>query len=151
MAVLATLAGAIITAPTGAGANGDPQGKTDKRPCATGCRVDLNASPNVRHWTSPHLLWSDLRVNVVFYGRKLTPTYYKRNGELCVGYYSGYGATVKVNVCGDPYRLRATTQAFRGPKKSLQIQYKASYRNPGSRALIADAPPGAHRFRAFKH
>jgi hypothetical protein len=56
-----------------------------------------------------------------------------------------------VNVCGDPYRVRATTQAFRGPKKSLQIQYKASYRHPKSPALVNEAPQGAHRFRAFKH
>ena len=97
-----------------------------KKPCADVCRTRIVASQEPTRWASPQLLHADLKVTVKVDGNVTTPTYYRRHGELCIGYYSGYGTTTKVDVCGNPYRLRVTTQAFHG-RQPVIVRYRAYY------------------------
>lgn len=62
--------------------------------------------------------------------RSVTPAYYHRHGELCVGYFSGFGTTTRVSVCGKSYRLRITTQSFRQSRK-VKVHYKLHYSRGG--------------------
>lgn len=115
LALLAAAAGALasFSAPGAAQA---------ERACAHTCSVRIVASPKASSWVSPHRLHGDLKVSVTVRGNSTSPIYYRRGAELCVGYFAGFGTATKIDVCGSPYHLRVTTQAFHGTK-AVTIHY----------------------------
>ncbi len=108
-----------------------------RRPCSGGCNVGIFASSKPKHWVSSERLRGDVRVSVLNQGHKLAPSYYRHGNELCVAYFSGYGATAKVNVCGEPYHVRVTAQAFKD-HTPLHIRYRAVY--PGAAGKRLSSP-----------
>ncbi|CAN5518947.1 hypothetical protein BH10ACT11_BH10ACT11_13550 [soil metagenome] len=100
------------------------------RPCSHACVTRLVATRNVKTWVSPRRFHADPKITVTVGRRTVTPTYYHRHGELCVGYFSGFGTTTRVNVCGKSYRLRVTTQSFHQSQK-VKVRYKLHYSRGG--------------------
>src|SRR3954470_15425052 len=84
--VLAGLACAVAALMTTGIANGELR----HHPCGHGCHARVNASPNTKHWVSPQRLRANLKVTVKVGHRTPSVTYYRRHGELCVGYFSGF-------------------------------------------------------------
>ena len=96
------------------------------RPCSRACVTRLVATRKVKTWVSSRRFHADPEITVKVGRRTVTPSYYHHNGELCVGYFSGFGTTTRVNVCGKSYRLRITTQSFHQSRK-VKVHYKLHY------------------------
>src|SRR5947208_12901781 len=95
--VSAAAAGAVALAPLSSSADaGKPcvnrcgtlvaRGSHPK-PCAKVCRTVIKSTPHTKRWASSEVLHANLKVTVKVGHKVMKPTYYRRHGELCVGYY----------------------------------------------------------------